>query len=116
MKIKCMLFCAFLFSAIRTVAQDQQQSPVSEQIAHKIANKMKDSLGLSDQQCKGIFNINMQLHQQKHDARQQDPGNPSLGSYLQRIENTRDSLYKAILPDDKFILYKQKKRYLISAE
>jgi len=54
----------------------------------------------------------MQLHQQKMVMRQLHQGSDSLNYYVQRVENTRDSLYHTILTDDKYFLYKQKKEHL----
>lgn len=90
------------------------QSDDAEQVAQKIARKMKDSLQLTDQQKDQLYVINMELHNRKTVARQQHSTADALRNSLQRIENERDSLYKPVLTNDQFLLYRQKKRYLIS--
>lgn len=92
-----------------------QQSP-AEEIAEKIAKKMKDSLQLTTVIQNQLYNVNLQLHGQKMTVRQQYAASPdTLTMMTQRIENTRDSLYRTVLQDDsKYLLYKQKKGNLIS--
>lgn len=85
-----------------------QSSGMSDS-AYRIAKKLKDTLSLSDSKLNQIYNINMQLQLQKLVNQQQGV------SVLQAIENTRDSLYHTILSDSLFILYKQKKQRLLSA-
>lgn len=87
---------------------------VAEQLADKIARKMKDSLLLTDQHKNQLYTLNMQLHQQKQIAFARYRGSDSLRIHLQRIENSRDSLYSTVLPPEKFQLYKQKKRALVT--
>lgn len=108
--MKAILFLiAFSFLSAKGIAQSDH----ANQLANKIAQKMKDSLNLTSQQKNTIKDINLSLSDQKKVARQQHPG-PSAVSYIQKIENTRDSLYKQILSADKYLLYKQKKRNLVN--
>ncbi len=67
------------------------QATPAEQVAERIALKMKDSLALSTQQNKSIYSLNMQLHNQKMAIRQEHTNSPSLRLLLQQVENTRDS-------------------------
>lgn len=90
------------------------QSPAAG-LSNQIAQRMKDTLGLSDSQKNAVYAINMQLHAQKMNVRQQHTGD-SVRYHTQRIENTRDSLYGTVLPPDRYLLYQQKKRNLISAQ
>jgi hypothetical protein len=90
-----------------------QQTP-AENLANHIAQKMKDSLALSEVQKNQIYTLNMQLSNLKTAARQQYTGTDSLGRGLQRIENTRDSLYSTVLTEQQMLLYRQKKRNLVS--
>lgn len=83
-------------------------------LANTIAQKMKDTLSLSGSQKTQIYTLNMQMHDQKMSMRQQYAGNSLLREKIQAVENTRDSLYMTILNEQQFILYKQKKRFLIS--
>ena len=85
------------------------------ELSTQIAQKMQDSLYLSSEQRDSIYAINNRLQSQKMQARMQYAGADSIQYHLQRIENTRDSLYKPVLGAEKYLLYKQKKRNLISA-
>ncbi len=60
--MKILIICSLLFVAISVSAQ----SP-AEQLAGKIAQKMKDSLSLTEPQKEQIYSINMQLHNQKQE-------------------------------------------------
>jgi len=101
-----------LVSAFLSVTA-KAQSDHATQIANKIGQKMKDSLNLTGQQKNAIVNINITLSDQKKLARKQH-SRPLVITYLQKIENTRDSLYKLVLPTDKYRLYKQKKNNLVN--
>lgn len=105
-----LIFLAFILLS----AQNSRAQSNAEIFANKIAEKMKDSLSLTETEQAQLYDINMLLHQQKNIAREQYAENDSLGIYIQRVENTRDSLYELILPSDKFILYQQKKTTLIN--
>lgn len=85
------------------------------QIANRIADKMKDTLGLTQQKRNQVFAINMHLHNRKMIVRQQTTNPDSLQARLQRVEKKRDSMYQRILPPPKYQLYLQKKRNLISS-
>lgn len=108
-KIITLLFCLFL------VYNGYAQNNPAEQVATTIAQKMKDSLLLSDAQRGQIYGINIRLHEQKMQARQQHANDRALiGKGLQQVENTRDSLYQGVLTAEQCLLYQQKKRSLIS--
>lgn len=85
-----------------------------EQLSQHIAQKMKDSLFLTDVQKQSVYEVNMQLYGQKLAVRQQYNHSDSLGLKLQRIENRRDTLYFPLLSPQQYQLYKEKKRALIS--
>ena len=89
------------------------QTP-AEQLADRIAGKMKDSLSLTNQQKDQLYSINMQLNESKTTVRQLYNNTDSLVLKLQQVENTRDSLYGSVLTSQQFILYKQKKRKLVN--
>jgi len=89
------------------------QTP-AEEIANKIALKMKDSLQLTDSQRMQIYNINIQISQQKSNMRSLYTGSDSLRIKIQLVEYTRDGLYHAIMSDEKYLLYLQKKRNLVN--
>jgi hypothetical protein len=85
------------------------------QLAQKIAKKMKDSLDLTGNQKNKIYDVNMNLHNQKQVARTTNAGNPQLmTTAIQAVEKTRDSLYKPILTVPQYNLYKQTKWNLVS--
>lgn len=91
-----------------------QAQTQAEIVASKIAQKMKDTLDLPDSMRVRIYQVNLQLDQQKTAMRNQYAGTDSLRIKVQQVENLRDALYQAVLPADRFILYKQKKRNLVS--
>ena len=86
----------------------------NEQLAEKIAKRMKDSLSLTQQQQSQIYTLNLELAQRKSVARQQTTQSDTLRMNIQKIENSRDSLYKAILNNEQYLLYRQKKRNLVN--
>ena len=100
-------------SMISLFAFSQNPNP-GQQLANHIANKMKDTLNLTIPERNNIYAINLNLYNQKQVARQLHSG-PTLGSFLQAIEHTRDSLYNTVLPAAKYLLYKQKKSTLITS-
>ncbi len=105
----------FVFLTCFGYVKGSAQSVHGPTVHLRIAQKLQDTLGLSAAQKDSIYSINHQLQNKKMLARQQYTGTDSLGYHLQRIENTRDSLYKPVLGAEKYLLYKQKKRNLISA-
>ena len=92
----------------------QTNSPQSNLVAQKIAKKMKDTLGLSSHQRNQVFQINMDLNNQKQEVRQQTNIQDSLIARVQRIENKRDTLYFPVLGIGKYQLYLQKKKNLVN--
>ncbi len=109
MKKILLLFICFLFYAITANAQEKKP----EKHAEKIADAMKDSLNLNKKQRDEIYTINMDLYNKKTIARKASTDRAIVGKELQRIENTRDSLYKKILAEKEYDLYKQEKRNLV---
>ncbi|MFT3824230.1 MAG: hypothetical protein QM731_09930 [Chitinophagaceae bacterium] len=108
---KTIFTLVFIISSLMLKAQ---QNP-AEQLAQKIAQKMKDSLSLSTTQQQDLYTINLQLHQQKLTARSQNNGNlNAITVAIQHIENTRDSLYKPVLTAEQFTQYRQKKLNLLN--
>lgn len=99
-----------LFVAIQEAAS---QTP-AEQLANKIAKKMKDSLSLSELQQNQVYEINLQLSEQKSTVRKEYRTSPVLATKIQQVENMRDSLYKEVLTEQQYVLYRQKKRKLVN--
>lgn len=92
-----------------------QQNPV-DVYANKIANRMKDSLDLETSQRNQLFTISKQLGEQKKAVWTQYPESDTLSIKLnlQRIENSRDSLYRPVLGEQKYSLYLQRKREMLN--
>lgn len=104
----------FLFTPIFILLL-QNANAQSTDLSTRIAQKMKDTLGLNTMQRDSLYAVNMRLQHQKTQLRSQYTAMDSLQYHIQRIENNRDSLYKRIIADDtKYNLYKQKKRSLVS--
>lgn len=96
------------------VARAQNQNTPEALVAHKMANKVADSLGLTNQQRAKIFAINMELAKQKAEARKMTTDRAIIQKELQKIENSRDSLYKQILTTEQHSSYLKKKRNVIN--
>lgn len=112
MKKILVLLTAGLFIGLTSYAQNQ--NPAME-IANKQAKRMQDTLGLPNTVKQQLYQINMDLHNRKLMVRQQYSNDSvQLGQQIQRVENTRDSLYRNILAEDKYLLYLQKKRSLLN--
>jgi len=108
--MKTILVILFMFPAIMTKAQ----SAAADTVANRMAQKMKDSLSLTDTQQQQVYQVNLQLHLLKMSRRQQYAGTDSLRYHIQRVENMRDSLYRIIISDEKYQLYLEKKRNIIN--
>lgn len=110
---KIVLAVGFCFSVLLLKAQQAQETPEA-QVAHKIANKMADSLGLTNQQRAKVFTINMELSKKKKEARKKSTDRTTVGQELQQIEGTRNAMYKSVLTTKQYNLYLQKKRNLVN--
>ena len=104
-----------VFIALLYHCQGMAQSNSGEALAGSIAQKMKDSLALTSMQKDSIYAINLRLLEQKTTVRQQYTDSIALQYQLQRVERLRDSLYRPVLGEDKYPLYKIKKRNLLTA-
>ena len=110
MKIIVILILISTAFSIEARSQDY-----ADAYATKIANRMKDSLILTEGQKGQIYTISKNLGDQKKAVWIQYAGVDSLiHQNLQQIENTRDELYRPVLGGEKFILYRQKKKYLLN--
>ena len=90
-----------------------QQTP-GEAFAEKVAVRMKDSLQLSVQQKDQIYHVNLLLHAAMMSKWQQYTAIDSVRKHVQRIENTRDSLYRPVLSQEQYALYLSKKKNLLN--
>ncbi|MEO5997568.1 MAG: hypothetical protein ABIN89_12600 [Chitinophagaceae bacterium] len=84
------------------------QGTTAQTQAGQMAQKMKDSLSLSDLQKSQIETATVGLQNLKINLRQLYTGR-ALQIYLLMADDNRDSLYKNLLPPDKYLLYNQKK-------
>ncbi len=113
MKTIILSICLFLLNLGSAYAQSNKQ-PMGVILAKHIADKMRDTLVLNNIQTGKIQAINIQLHEQKMKAMKSSDSRDSIGKQIQIIENTRDGFYKEVLTVEQFIIYKQKKRFLIN--
>ena len=107
-KIPSLIVLLFISSVAFT-----QQTP-GEAFAEKVATRMKDSLQLSVQQKEQIYQVSLQLHNAMMSKWQQYTAIDSVRKHVQRIENTRDSLYRPVLTQEQYLLYLSKKKNLIN--
>jgi uncharacterized coiled-coil protein SlyX len=112
-KIICQIAVIFLLSK-NALAQSSNSGTQGNVVALQMSQRMSDSLYLTAAQKDQLYQINMALHQQKMALRQQYKNVDSLTFYTQRVENARDSLYHQVLPNDKYLLYKNNKVKLIT--
>lgn len=92
------------------------QVSLAAELAAKETKCIGDSLQLTTQQRADLNQIHLTLYQQKMAARQQYADSlVQLGKAISLIEGSRDSLYKAALPLEKYILYKKRKAVLLAA-
>ena len=104
----------FLLMCFSSSAFSQGNTPAEIHLSQKIAKKMQDTLGLTGQQRAQIFQVNVDIHNNKQLVRQQHSNPDSLSRYLQREERKRDSLYLPILGSVKYELYLEKKTRLVN--
>jgi hypothetical protein len=90
------------------------QQSYSEQYSLKVVERMKDSLVLSEAAKVKVYNINLELQNEKAAIWKQYSDPDMIQMHLQNIENKRDLLYSSVLNNNQFILYKQKKKNVIS--
>lgn len=109
---KIILYTIVLVSYIQTAKAQN----AGEIISGKIAENMKDTLSLTNEQQQRIYQINIELLNRKKELWKTRSPKDSLRFYLQKVENERDSLYEGVIPEDKYQFYKQKKNSLISGK
>ena len=93
-----------------------QADSIAISLATRLANRIKDSLDLSENERNKILSVNLELHKRKLNVRNEysDPG--ELKYFIQQIENTRDSLYKSSIDtDEKFQAYLSRKKSLLQS-
>lgn len=90
------------------------QEATGEKISAGIAKRLQDSLSLTNAEKVGVEEVNRLLAARKQVVFNEFTNPDSLRVNLQRVENMRDSLYKGVLPIEKYQMYKEKKRNLIN--
>ena len=103
---------SFVFLLVSCQLLTAQSSP-GAQVAERLASRLRDSLGLSSEQQQSLYQVNMSLYYRNQQVRAMHTQPDSLRFYLQRVENTRDSLYRPVLGDEKYLMYKSRKRELL---
>lgn len=111
---KVMLLTLLSFSTVRLYAQFSDSTLMLRSI--RISNMFRDSLRLTVQEYNRINQINFQILKQKTTIMQDTANRLQTGRNIQRVENTRDSLYQIVLPAEKFLLYRQLKPVLLSVQ
>ena len=109
MKRTFIIIILFLGISFSAMAQSQ-----AEIVAGKIADNMKDSLLLTTTQRSSIYAINLQLAASKADVRKNYQQVDSVRFYMQKVENKRDSLYRSVLTEPQFLLYRKRKMVLLN--
>lgn len=92
-----------------------KQRSTASQMDQRIADKMKVTLDLDQQQWEKILKINQELSEQKKNAFKSSSDRNIVGKELQRIEDERDKKYRSILSEKQQELYIQKKKYLLNS-
>lgn len=96
-----------------TIFGQSQPDDAGIVIALRIAERLKDSVGLTDGEKIAVYEANLWLHNQKIIAWSQFNSTSNLTTEIQRIENKRDSLYRNIIAESRFQLYFSRKKNLI---
>lgn len=103
-----------ILGSVLTINAYSQQNPV-EIYASKISTRMKDTLSLTDSQRQKIYTLSKELGEQQKNVWLQYPSSDSLVQrHIQQLENSRDDLYRPVLGEEKYLLYREKKRMLLN--
>ncbi len=89
------------------------QSEKAIAVVLKISKQMVDSVKITEEERVKVYNVNLRLHNEKSAWRLRFAETDSLAKYFQIVENTRDSLYKEILPEAKYLEYLKRKKQVI---
>lgn len=111
-KIFSILLCILMTNVAK--AQDNNVYEANaDLVSSTLARKMTDSLQLSTQQYNELVKINRQLHDKKHALILSGLHRDSVSLLIQKVENSRDSLYQLVITKQQFDWYKGKKKRLI---
>jgi hypothetical protein len=82
--------------------------------AERIANKMKGTLLLTEDQIAKIITLNEHIHRMKLNVQKQFAGKDSLMQKQMQIEeNNRDVVYKSVLTEQQYLEYLKNKKDLL---
>lgn len=107
--MKNLVFLILFIVPLISMAQTNQ-----EKSSKYLADRLRDSLSLNGKQYQELFKINLALEEQKKNARSMDDQIDVKRKRVQKIENTRDSLYATILNTKQFEAYKSRKSSLLN--
>lgn len=110
------VFFLIVSLTISTLFAKSQDSRPGQLTSIQIAKRMKDTLNLTAAQYRAIYQANLQLLEQKMAIRQRFSNRDSLTIHIQKVENSRNKLYRAILDSSQYRIYKNKKISLISTQ
>jgi hypothetical protein len=85
-----------------------------EKISKYLVSILRDSLNLSDNQVQNIYKMNLTLEEQKNNVRSMEDLIDNKRKKVQKIENSRDSLYATVLNPIQFEAYKNRKSSLLN--
>ena len=85
-----------------------------DQVSSNLTQKLNDSLQLSSKELILIDSLNKHIQLQKMLQWKELKNRDELRIQLQKIESSRDSLYRLVLTDEKYWLYRQSKSNLIN--
>jgi septal ring factor EnvC (AmiA/AmiB activator) len=85
-----------------------------EKTSKYLVSILRDSLNLSENQVQDIYKINLTLEEQKKNVRSMEDLIDNKRKKVQKIENSRDSLYASVLNLKQFEAYKNRKSSLLN--
>lgn len=107
--MKNIIIVVLFIAPLSIMAQTNQ-----EKSSKYLADRLRDSLSLNGKQYQELFKINLSLEEQKKNVRSMDDQIDNKRKRVQKIENSRDSLYATILNAKQFESYKNRKSSLLN--
>jgi len=107
--MKNILILLLFIVPLSSMAQTNQ-----EKSSKYLAERLRDSLTLTEKEYQELFKINLILEEQKKNARSMNEVILIKTKKVQKIENSRDSLYAIILNQKQLEIYKLRKNSLLN--
>jgi len=107
--MKNILILLLFIVPLSSMAQTNQ-----EKSSKYLAERLRDSLSLTEKEYQELFKINLILEEQKKNARSMNEDILIKTKKVQKIENSRDSLYAIILNPKQLEAYKHRKSSLLN--